>query len=88
MLLDLSTVSAILSEVSHVNAQCEPAAITSAPDTTNARAEFASLTSLTPAVNKSVDLVEEVEVHAGGSRSGVVRYSLRPRQESHCAERV
>lgn len=64
--LELPTVSATFSQVSHVNSKCEPAALSTSTDTTNATADvFASLTHLSPAVNMSVGLVAEAEVRAG-----------------------
>ena len=64
--LSLPAVSATLSQVSHVNAQCEAAPSSTPSDTTNATADiFASLTHLMPAVNMSVGIVAEAEIHAG-----------------------
>ena len=64
--LNLPTVYATLSQVSNVNAQCEPAPAGTPSGTTNATADiFASLTHLTAGTNLSVGLVAEAEVHAG-----------------------
>lgn len=64
--LNFPTVSATLSQVANVNSKCEPVPIASSSGTTNATADFfASLTHLTPAVNMSVGVIAEAEVHAG-----------------------
>ena len=69
--LNLPTVSATLAQVSHINAQCEPAPPSTPSDITNATADFfASLTHLTPTVEMGVGVLAQADIRAGTFKFG------------------